>query len=260
MKELLLDIEDKEALFEHVQSQNLELSSLVEKLTAELATAKDLTAAAAATSAPLPAPLIDTSAMKAQLLLIQDEIKSLHKVRESILDELVSMKTDIFNEKTLQQMSRMVRDKEISLLRKAKSESKTEVDTMTLKLNELRDELTEVQRRSEETLKIKELESQALIKHYMDKWRSEFDKRKKLHNLVAELKGNIRVLCRVRPFIDKEAKEEGAPDPIKCLTEETLRVISVDAKVSMATAIDLYDTYDMLVSTLTPSLCCHHPS
>jgi hypothetical protein len=234
VKDLMLDLEDKEALFEHVQTQNVELSEQVEKLIAELAASKDavaVTAAAPPSPHPPPAaPTIDTAAMQAKLLSIHKEIKALHGVRESILGELVSMKNDIFNEKTLQQMARMVRDKEIALLRKTKSESRAEVEIMTSQLSELKDVLAEVQRRSEEALKIKDIESQAMINHYMDKWRSEFDKRKKLHNLVAELKGNIRVLCRVRPFIEKEAKEEGAPDPIKCLTEETLRVISVDAK------------------------------
>ena len=102
---------------------------------------------------------------------------------------------------------------------------------MQTKMSDLQDELSEARRQSQETIKIKEIESQAMVRHYSEKWRLEFDKRKKLHNLVAELKGNIRVLCRVRPYIDKETKEEGAPDPIKCLSEETLRVMSVDTKV-----------------------------
>ena len=32
----------------------------------------------------------------------------------------------------------------------------------------------------------------------------EMKQRKKLHNALVELRGNIRVLCRVRPVIDED--------------------------------------------------------
>ncbi|KAK3862995.1 hypothetical protein Pcinc_031179 [Petrolisthes cinctipes] len=38
--------------------------------------------------------------------------------------------------------------------------------------------------------------------------------RRKLHNLVQELKGNIRVFCRVRPLLDKEINNNGGSDVI----------------------------------------------
>ncbi|KAK4314590.1 hypothetical protein Pmani_014131 [Petrolisthes manimaculis] len=38
--------------------------------------------------------------------------------------------------------------------------------------------------------------------------------RRKLHNLVQELKGNIRVFCRVRPLLDEEIKNNGGSDVI----------------------------------------------
>jgi kinesin family protein C2/C3 len=43
---------------------------------------------------------------------------------------------------------------------------------------------------------------------------SEMKQRKKLHNQLVELKGNIRVLCRVRPVID----EDGSGGYIHCTT------------------------------------------
>merc|ERR1719458_773364 len=39
------------------------------------------------------------------------------------------------------------------------------------------------------------------------------DERKKLHNLVLELKGNIRVFVRVRPMNEKEKQAEPAGEP-----------------------------------------------
>ncbi|CAK0848334.1 unnamed protein product [Prorocentrum cordatum] len=42
------------------------------------------------------------------------------------------------------------------------------------------------------------------VKEWRDKWAAECDKRRKLHNLVQELRGNIRVYCRVRPLNERE--------------------------------------------------------
>ena len=88
---------------------------------------------------------------------------------------------------------------------------------------------------SEQVAKIRELEAQGQIMHFREKWRTEFDKRRKLHNVVLELKGNIRVLCRVRPMLDKErggldAAAAAASMPVRCPTEETVRVAAVDNK------------------------------
>ena len=38
--------------------------------------------------------------------------------------------------------------------------------------------------RHAEQARIQQLEAQGMIKHFQDKWRVEFDKRKKLHNTV----------------------------------------------------------------------------
>ncbi|PRP79528.1 hypothetical protein PROFUN_12719 [Planoprotostelium fungivorum] len=46
---------------------------------------------------------------------------------------------------------------------------------------------------------IKELEAQI---------REDENTRKKLHNTIQELKGNIRVFCRIRPYLGKEASED----------------------------------------------------
>lgn len=49
---------------------------------------------------------------------------------------------------------------------------------------------------------------------------------------VLELKGNIRVLARVRPLVDKERGQGAGSDalPLKALSEEALRVAAVDNK------------------------------
>ena len=40
----------------------------------------------------------------------------------------------------------------------------------------------------------------------VDKYKKEAKERKRLHNIIVELKGNIRVFCRVRPVGDREVK------------------------------------------------------
>ncbi|KTW27300.1 hypothetical protein T552_02282 [Pneumocystis carinii B80] len=47
---------------------------------------------------------------------------------------------------------------------------------------------------------------------YCKKLREEETHRRKLHNQIQELKGNIRVFCRVRPFLEHENPENGAVD------------------------------------------------
>jgi len=61
-------------------------------------------------------------------------------------------------------------------------------------------------------------------KEWQEKYMIECDKRRKLHNLVQELRGNVRVYCRVRPL---NARESGScisfpsPDEIRIQNEET---------------------------------------
>ena len=45
-------------------------------------------------------------------------IDDMHALREGVLGELLAMQTEVFNEKMLGQMTRMIRDKEVSTIRK----------------------------------------------------------------------------------------------------------------------------------------------
>ncbi|KAL1920084.1 uncharacterized protein VTP21DRAFT_1230 [Calcarisporiella thermophila] len=73
--------------------------------------------------------------------------------------------------------------------------------------------------RTEETLREKEVDieelkqklaaSQELVASLEAKMREEETIRRKLHNTIQELKGNIRVFCRVRPPAETEKEKEG---------------------------------------------------
>jgi kinesin family protein C1 len=65
---------------------------------------------------------------------------------------------------------------------------------------------------------------------WAEKYRKEAGERKRLHNLVLELKGNIRVFCRVRPKLPHEGDGEGCvnavffPDDRPDLEEHSIAV------------------------------------
>ncbi|WIA08902.1 hypothetical protein OEZ85_008321 [Tetradesmus obliquus] len=70
----------------------------------------------------------------------------------------------------------------------------------------------------------------AQVESFKQKWREEFDKRRKLHNLVTELKGNIRVLARIRPMSEKEHSSSGAEAAVRVIDEETLSVAGTSVR------------------------------
>lgn len=156
---------------------------------------------------------------------IQALVEELHALRGEVLAELVAMQQEMFSDKALMQMTRIVRDKEIMFMRKVKSESRGQLDEYKKRVEESEEQMTFVRQQAEEQVRIKELETTGIVNHFKEKWRQEFEKRKRLHNQVLELKGNIRVLCRVRPLLDKE-KSSGEDMPVKVLNEENVRVNS----------------------------------
>lgn len=52
-------------------------------------------------------------------------------------------------------------------------------------------------------------------------YRKVVDENRKLYNQVQDLKGNIRVYCRVRPFLGGQGKK---PSCVDCLDEGTMSV------------------------------------
>ncbi|GMH43873.1 hypothetical protein BSKO_11807 [Bryopsis sp. KO-2023] len=94
-----------------------------------------------------------------------------------------------------------------------------------------------MEQRCNHQMKIMELETQGQVKHIKDKWRSEFERRKKLHNALLELKGNIRVFCRIRPMLESETAAGGCP-AVKAEDEDNLTIASPEGSK------DLIKTYE----------------
>lgn len=59
-------------------------------------------------------------------------------------------------------------------------------------LTQVQGDLEAMKENYEHRLKVMELESQGLTKHLKDKWRTEFDRRRKLHNAVSS---GYYILC-----------------------------------------------------------------
>ena len=62
---------------------------------------------------------------------------------------------------------------------------------------------------SERAARIDASERAARIDAYEEKERAYETERRKLHNTIQELKGNIRVFCRIRPLLGEERDAEG---------------------------------------------------
>ncbi|PNW84448.1 hypothetical protein CHLRE_03g145107v5 [Chlamydomonas reinhardtii] len=219
VEELEAELKQKQVMIQQLQATKSDALQAMKEMKGRMAAVKSDAAAA----------------YKTQLMAIQAKLDEIHALREGVLEELVNFQSEIFSEKTITQMSRLVRDKEISRVRSAQSDLRTKLAEMDQALRDARDETETVRQQSEQVAKIRELEAQGQIMHFREKWRTEFDKRRKLHNVVLELKGNIRVLCRVRPMLDKErggldAAAAAASMPVRCPTEETVRVAAVDNK------------------------------
>eukprot|EP00199_Chlamydomonas_sp_CCMP681_P000065 CAMPEP_0119105464 /NCGR_PEP_ID=MMETSP1180-20130426/3409_1 /TAXON_ID=3052 ORGANISM="Chlamydomonas cf sp, Strain CCMP681" /NCGR_SAMPLE_ID=MMETSP1180 /ASSEMBLY_ACC=CAM_ASM_000741 /LENGTH=1060 /DNA_ID=CAMNT_0007090509 /DNA_START=65 /DNA_END=3247 /DNA_ORIENTATION=+ len=164
--------------------------------------------------------------VRSQLEHLRTELAKLHDFREGVLGDLLAMKNDIFTDQMAKQMTRMVRDKEVLAINKAKGEGALQVEAAKQKVRDAQDQVEAMQDKCDQQLHIMELESQGQIRHFKSKWQEEFDKRKKLHNQLSELRGSIRVICRIRPLLPKEVTQmdANAPHPVRVVTEESLRI------------------------------------
>jgi len=83
-----------------------------------------------------------------------------------------------------------------------------------------------------EDLDLKVTELQEMIKNYEVKQREDEMLRRKLHNTIQELKGNIRVFCRVKPIISKDVGDSTIPFSFPA-DEKTLEVTTPSEKSSI---------------------------
>jgi len=125
----------------------------------------------------------------------EEELKLL---RVEITLDMESKQTNIMSASSKKIMSQTI--KQLKELVKLKNQVEHDVNTM---INELPNAFNDIQNKLLKQVSTVSSKSSLLAERYNE----EIKLRKKLHNELVELKGNIRVLCRVRPIIDEDGEE-----------------------------------------------------
>ncbi|SGZ39955.1 uncharacterized protein HGUI_02155 [Hanseniaspora guilliermondii] len=144
---------------------------------------------------------------------LRTEIDVLEKnIQSKLMPKNASLKSNIQKENETLQMVNETRKKKIE-------ESATlakQYEKMQLKYNSLQSELSIYE------TKIKSLKES--IQHHKDELQKKETNRRVLHNELQDLRGNIRVFCRIKPETNSQftLKEINTLDPDESINEETL--------------------------------------
>lgn len=83
-----------------------------------------------------------------------------------------------------------------------------------------------------------------MIKVYENKYKRELQERKKLHNIIQELKGNIRVYMRCRPPSQKELEGNGAGSETICVSFPNAGEVKVVNEKNREKVWEFDETFD----------------
>eukprot|EP00878_Enallax_costatus_P018744 GHUV01019749.1.p1 GENE.GHUV01019749.1~~GHUV01019749.1.p1 ORF type:complete len:341 (+),score=125.63 GHUV01019749.1:597-1619(+) len=116
---------------------------------------------------------------------------------------------------------------------KAERQSADQIKQLQEALNIARSRIEAAQEAAEKRVADVQAAAAKEVEEHRRKWRDEFEKRRKLHNIVIEMKGNIRVLARIRPMIEKEFASSGGgteAQAVRMIDEERVAVMGVTSK------------------------------
>lgn len=178
------------------------------------------------------------------ILELQSELSSTCAALQVSRDEFVE--AEVVHKERAVAFDQTLRDRtgalesELNKLRGHNGTLMTSLQTTQSKLALLRQELTSISAKaradlSEMSRGLEQMVQSAITKHVrdadlemkklLDKYRTEMSERKRLHNLVQELKGNIRVFLRCRPPTAKELELYGGD--CSCITFPEPQKVSV---------------------------------
>merc|ERR1719323_2683887 len=147
---------------------------------------------------------------------------SLERKLKGLEDELTSKQTEISGLKnSVAELSSSRAGVEAAL-----SGTKTELEAARQQIQELK---AESERKSEEIQA-----GLVLQEEMMSKMRWEETERRRLHNMVQELKGNIRVFCRMRPLLEEEMEKGHDSKHVSITSEKNMELTKNDGDKSIA--------------------------
>ncbi|KAB2601067.1 kinesin-1 [Pyrus ussuriensis x Pyrus communis] len=151
--------------------------------------------------------------LRGELQQVRDDRDRHAREIQDLRDQVVKYKEN--TEMSCEELDRLMRKSKA--LEERDSSQKQEIDTLRHELNAANDKLKMVSQSASETLT--EFEEHKRIVQELQNRLAESELqilegeklRKKLHNTILELKGNIRVFCRVRPLLPDDANATDAP-------------------------------------------------
>ncbi|KAK9084926.1 hypothetical protein Sjap_025337 [Stephania japonica] len=221
-------IENIEATYRNSQEYNTSLQQYNSRLQKECETHK---LNHERTVQEKTAILENLSTLRGKFNLLQEERISIQASRDDALKTKGELDNDVQRLRDELQKARDDRDEqrkrvqdltaEVLKYQECTGKSSAELDNLTIKTNalEMADSTTlEIRIEFEEQKRlVRDLQLRLAESEYQ---KAELEKhRKKLHNTILELKGNIRVFCRVRPLLPDDGA--GAENPYICYPTST---------------------------------------
>ena len=160
------------------------------------------------------------------------ELEKQKKVVQSIQEELDQSHADVTRERSLN-----------SHLRAQLSEAASNTLKLETNMSTLRAHITFLEsdnKSQSQAFADLEMRMQNAIRSAAEaneKLRTEETLRRKLHNQVQELKGNIRVFCRVRPFLDSDSEPARITYPDNDIDSKEVEVLGQPEKSSLGNVI-----------------------
>ncbi|KAK7235278.1 microtubule motor protein [Aureococcus anophagefferens] len=156
-----------------------------------------------------------------------DAVKNAEKEKEQLMSAMEKEVEALIAEE------RAKFDKERERLEKSAAKAKKSAKGNTKALSALAKQLPAVSKDVAAQILSRVRSTERELAETTRKYKRELGERKRLHNLVQELRGNIRVFCRVRPVSKREREHAGEDMASRAAAEKTFeydQVFNVDSK------------------------------
>jgi len=195
--------------------------------------------------------------LRQNLELSEEEVKRLKKRITEMEDEHSSevnrlkrqLENEEFNKSSLERKLKALEDEltskqtEISGLKNSVAELTSSRSGLEASLGTTQIELEGAKNRIT-ALTTETTEQKAEIERKKEKLNWLETQRRKLHNMVQELKGNIRVFCRVRPLLGEEIEKYGSIKHISINAENALELVKTTDSEAVAGGLNKNMKYD----------------